>query len=153
MAKVRKLANMRKQMLAVLETVRWLNRSPLGCRVERVKSDPVFDYADRIEKRFNRRYPNIRGTSKDGKTIWIERLVRKKTYPVKKKCEFMREEAARGAIVGVAYDYGDAWDIVSGIKRKIRTYSYQGEKNGKTQEDDRDDGSDDGNPPHGDPKN
>lgn len=158
---IKKRVNERQIMAAVAETVRWLNRSPLGCRVERIKSNRLFDAIDRKETHSLRHLPNIRGTTKDGKAIWIERIISSQDVPARaKKRKFMQEEAERGAVVGCAYDYGDAYDIVAGLKRKKRTFNFtkertdgKTEKNGYFKREYRDDPSKDiapANDEHGD---
>lgn len=144
----------RKHALAVSEAVRWANRSPLGCRVKRTKKEPYYDYTDR---RFHN-HPDwagslrttIEGTARDGRSIFIEYLVGgnpKFRRPAKKTRGFMQEMERLGAIVGVAFDYGDVFDIIQGTKRKKRTLRFREEElygKRKTEENGTEDGPTDG---------
>jgi hypothetical protein len=57
-----------------------------------------------------------------------------------------------GAIVGVAYDYSDCWEIITEGKRLKRTYSYRkGIKDGPTKEDSSRDDLDGREPNEGTP--
>lgn len=121
---------------AIHQAVTWLNRSPLGCKVRRVKADKIYDYVDR-RYRGPKEFTNIQGTAKDGRSIYIQYMRNVRfARPRKKKRKFMQEMEKLGAIVGTAYNYSDVWEIIEGKSRNPRTFYYReakGEEDGTTE--------------------
>lgn len=117
-----------------------LNESSLECHVKHiVEADRYYNYAERryasMPMYKNRRvHTNIEGVAKDGRAIFLQlQKVGVKQF-CKHRASFMCEMEKKGAIVGVIFDFYDAWDVVSSSeKRKTRTYFYR-EKHGKTEE-------------------
>lgn len=89
-----------------------------------IPGDNMFrrDANEDLRKNFHRL---IIGANRDGKGIFIYPQTHMRIGVNATIRAFLQKMAARGAIVGVAYDSGDAWDILEGLKRKRRTYSYQ----------------------------
>ena len=83
------------------------------------------------------------GTSKDGKAIWIYATKTRDRLP-QQTAMFLYEQFKRGALVGCAHNFSDAWDIVwndeTQYKRKKRTWTFL-----KVLKED-DNGRDDSNP-------
>lgn len=141
----------RKKVLHnIYRIITHLNRSSLGCFIKRLpRNNPThYDY-------FERRYSsnctafngtNLEGTSKDGRSIYIQLLeVKRKPHPKRRK--LMQEMHARGAIVGCAIDYNDCFDIISeNGKRKKLTFNFLEKSDGKTKIDSDTNGSKDDQP-------
>lgn len=137
---------------ALYHAVLWANRSTLGCKIRRVKAERFFDYTDRRHHNDNRSSAkdstNLVGTAKDGRSIYVHYLVGgSRMHLVPKRTRlFMLEMEKLGAIVGVARDYSDVFDIIKGEKRLPRTYSYRNDvyemrkENAKTKEDSGEEG-------------
>lgn len=115
------------QSMALFQAVKWANRSSLGCKIKRNKSDKYYDYADRRWCNLHDPTPNLSGTAKDGRAIYIHYIVAKsqRATPSIAKKKFMQEMEELGCIVGVAYSYGDVWDIIQDEKRNPRTFNYR----------------------------
>jgi hypothetical protein len=129
----------------IREFVRYLNRSPLGCKVFYDVKKQKHTTGDRILAADSNRgtskttTTSITGVAKGGVAIFIQvEDVGPRGVPVLPRKEtrlFMQAMEKTGAIVGVAYDYEDAFEIVNLEKRKQRTFSYHLEGNndyGKT---------------------
>lgn len=125
------------------KAILWANRSDdLGCRIRRNKNRH-FGFEERLFNEHFHESTNIEGTSKDGKSIYIEFWPpesNKKKIP-KLRQEFMLEMEGLGAIVGMAFDYFDVYDIIKCGKRKKRTFYYREKQDGKTKESIERDGS------------
>jgi VRR-NUC domain. len=102
-------------------------RSNLGCAVSRIKNGGTYDPIRKIFRSNNteKGIPDIMGCTKDGIAVFIEvKMANGKLSP--EQTEYLIERSKRGAIVGVAYDIGDAFDIVVNdpinYPRKDRTF-------------------------------
>ncbi len=97
----------------------------LGCHV--IPGEARFKQVNERKWRFFERL--IVGTSKAGRAIWIYPANTKRAMHPINVMAFMREQEKLGAIVGIAYDTCDAFDIVIDrpleYKRKDRTYGYR----------------------------
>lgn len=127
-----------KHLKKIFHIAQALNRSSLGCVIHRRRRDKVnYDY---ISRRYdkdsyseNEALASLVGVAKDGRAIYIH--VTKNEYRgalPKRRREFLRKMATTGALVGVAFDYSDAFDIIRDEKRKKRTYHHLKDSNGKT---------------------
>lgn len=115
------------------EIVEYLNgRSGLGCKVSRIKNGGTYDPIRKAFRSNNaeKGIPDIIGCTKNGKAIFIEvkmLTVNGELKPIRKEqVDYLGDMADRNALVGIAYDLGDAFDIVvdDPVKypRKDRTY-------------------------------
>lgn len=110
------------------EIIKCLNvwyATELGCFV--IPGESRFKEVKERKWRFYERL--IVGTARDGRAIWIYPANTKKSMHPKDVMAHMRLQAKLGAIVGIAYDTSDAFDIVIDrpleYKRKARTYGYR----------------------------
>lgn len=123
------------------QIVEFINeRSNLGCKISRIKNMGTFDpkggffRSNGMEKGI----PDIIGCNKDGRGIFIEVKMFRKGHkagqelpiaPNDTQCEYLTEMDKRGAIVGVAYNPGDAFDIIADNPHKYprnkRTYIFR----------------------------
>ena len=113
-----------------------INKSNLGCYVFRCKNTGTYDPTIGIFRKgsTDKGIPDIIGTAKNGRSIYIEVKVTPKSgncVPSMIKIEqktFLTRMKSLGAIVGVAWDYSDAFDIIADneemYKRKQRTFYY-----------------------------
>lgn len=130
MAKVQEESKLQREIVEYLNGI-----SGLGCYVIRLKNAATYDPTSGVFRANTtiKGIPDIIGTAKNGQSIYIEVKMlgpngQPKGYPSKEQKELLSKLAEMTPFVGVAYDMGDAYDIVANdperYPRKLRTYSY-----------------------------
>lgn len=117
------------------DIVTYLNgQSGLKCKVSRIKNMGTFDPVRGFFRSNNmeRGIPDIIGCKHPGKAIFIEVKLSNPAgkYSISKEQKnYLQEQEKLGAIVGIAFSLGDAFDIIADdqIKypRNDRTYLYR----------------------------